>query len=43
LSRSDTIPDALMLVIEVVAILGLATVGWMLFNAFRRNRRRTRR
>ena len=35
LSGSDTIPDALMLVIEVVAILGLATVGWMLVSAFR--------
>ncbi len=43
LSRSDTIPDSLMLVIEVVAILGLATVGWMLVSAFRRGRRRKRR
>jgi ubiquinone biosynthesis protein len=43
LSGSDTIPDTLMLVIEVVAILGLATVGWMLVSAFRRGRRRNRR
>ena len=39
---SDTIPDPLMLVIEVVAILGLATVGWMLVSAYRRSRRNRR-
>jgi ubiquinone biosynthesis protein len=43
LSRSDTIPDQLLVIIEVVAILGIATVGWMLISAFRRGRRRNRR
>ena len=40
LAQSDRIPDTLALVIEIVAILGIATVGWMLISAFRRNRRR---
>ena len=40
LAQSDRIPDTLQLLIEVVAILGIATVGWMLISAFRRSRRR---
>ena len=43
LSRSDTIPDQLLLIIEIVAILGIATVAWMLISAFRRGRRKRRR
>ena len=42
LAQSDRIPDTLQLIIEVVAVLGVVTVGWMLFSAFRRSRRRDR-
>ena len=40
LSQSETVPDAVALLLEVVAILGIITVAWMLFNAFRRGRRK---
>ena len=43
LSRSDTIPDSLSLLIEIVAILGIITVAWMLISAFRRGRRKDKR
>ena len=39
LSQSDTIPDTLMVLLEIVAILGILTVAWMLISAFRRGRR----
>jgi ubiquinone biosynthesis protein len=43
LAQSDTIPDPLVVIIEIVAILAIVTVAWMLISAFRRSRRRNRR
>jgi ubiquinone biosynthesis protein len=40
LSRSDRIPDELIVLIDAVALLAIATVAWMLISAFRRGRRR---
>ena len=42
LSRSDTIPDELLLIFDVVAIVAIATVTWLLISAFRRSRGKRR-
>ena len=40
LSRSERIPDEVIVLLDVVALLAIVTVAWMLISAFRRGRRR---